>query len=101
MKKKKKIIITISAIIAIIIAVIVAIKILGIKAGSPEEGTNGEVAQNTEPVETSEPELTRKIKNQATRTQTQTRNVSIDSRIKHSKYSQIKFSRKLAKIQNK
>ena len=72
MKKKKKIIITISAIIAIIIAVIVAIKMLGIKASSPEEGTNGEVAQNTEPVEPIEPEPTVEIQTQATQNQTQT-----------------------------
>ena len=75
MKKKKKIIITISAIIAIIIAVIVAIKILGIKAGSPEEGTNGEVAQNTDTNEPSNPEPTREVQT-ITQTQTPTRSVS-------------------------
>ena len=76
MTQKKKIILTVTAILALILATIIAIKMIGIKASSPEEGTNGEVAQNTEPVETSETEPTREIQTQATQTQTQTRGVS-------------------------
>ena len=50
MSKKKKIAIVIArlAVIALVIFAIVAIKMLGIKAGSPDEGGNGTQTQNVE-----------------------------------------------------
>ena len=75
MSKKKKIILAIAAIVAVLIVTIIAMKMLGIKAGSPEEGTNGEVAQNTETTEPSNQEPTEEIQTQE-QTQTQTRSTS-------------------------